>query len=207
MRKKKKSRKINKNKKISLSEWLNHEIKQKVVLKFFLLSLIVIIYFVYMSFKFGTKDGFLVTALTWSFFVFCTPVADAGMLIALPVRMLFQVKMIYTQLISFLIAFSLNLYAVFFLSQIYEKTVVLRLFHHILIQPFPFWGIIILSVIGTIFSIYFGDELIDVAKHSQRRRYHKHKMKYKMIVTAFVFMATVVLYNFLLQKLGVNISL
>lgn len=160
-----------------------------------------------MSLKFGTKNGFFVTVLTWSFFVFCTPIADAGFILAFPVRLLLKVRMRYTQLASFVIALFLNFYTFFFLPEEYSKTVILNLFYHILSQPFPFWGIILLSIIGTIFSIYFGDELIDVTKHSKRKKYHKHKAKYQIIVAVFVLAVTLVLYDFLLKKLGVNIPL
>jgi hypothetical protein len=186
---------------------LKHETKQHVLLKFIFLVLIVISYFIYMSLKFGTKDGLSVTILTWSFFFFCTPIADAGFLLAFPVRLLLKIKMMYTQLAAFLIALCLNLYAFFFNPAIYSKTVILNLFYHILSQPFPFWGIIILSILGTLFSIYFGDELIDVSKHSDCKKYNKHRLKYKIILSVFVFLVTLVLYNFLLKQLGVEIPL
>jgi len=89
----------------------------------------------------------------------------------------------------------------------YNSTIILKLFYHILSQPFPFWGIMILSLIGTLFSIYFGDEMVDVSSHKQRKKYHKHFNKYKVIILIFIITVTITLYRFLLEKLGVRIPL
>ncbi|USN57434.1 MAG: hypothetical protein H6766_03180 [Candidatus Peribacteria bacterium] len=190
-----------------LTHLTRHPTKKEALVRFFLLILIVVGYFFYMAHKFGTSDGLLVTVLTWSFFVFCTPIADAGFILAFPVRLLLHVRMLYTQLAAFVIAAGLNLYTYFAMPEIYTKTVILNLFYHILSQPRPFWGIIVLSIIGTVFSIYFGDEMMDVATHADRITYQKHRSTYKIIITIFVFGATFVLYDFLLKKLGVNIPL
>ncbi|MCB9808964.1 hypothetical protein H6776_01045 [Candidatus Nomurabacteria bacterium] len=192
---------------ISRHSWIKHETKKETLLKFIFLVILILFYLAYMSLKFGVKDGFFVTLLTWSFFVFSTPIADAGFILAFPIRLLFKIKMMYTQLVSFLLALLLNLYAFFFTPEIYNKTVILKLFHQILSQPFPFWGIILLSIIGTLFSIYFGDELIDVVKHSERKEYHKHRLIYKIIVTLFIFGVTLILYTWLLQGLDISIPL
>jgi len=198
------SKNINKPK---LSECLTHETKKHSLVKFIGLVVIVISYLFFMSIKLGTQTGIFATILTWSFFVFCTPIADAGFLLAFPVRMLTGIRMMYTQLFSFVLAFGLNLYTYFYTPSIYENTIILRLFYHILSQPFPFWGIILLSLIGTILSIYFGDEMIDVSSHKQREKYHKHLIKYQIIIFVFLIGITLILYNFLLKKLGINIPL
>jgi hypothetical protein len=56
------------------------------VIKFLLLFTILIFYFAFISFKYGVKDGFAITLLTWSFFVLCTPIADAGFILDFPIR-------------------------------------------------------------------------------------------------------------------------
>ncbi len=190
-----------------ISELIRHETKKHSLMKFGGFVLIVIIYFIYMSAKLGAKAGITVTFLTWSFFVFCTPIADAGFLLAFPVRVLTGIRMMYTQIFSFFIAFGLNLYAFYRTPSIYDSTIMLNLFYHILSQPFPFWGIILLSLVGTLLSIYFGDELVDVSSHKQREKYHRHLSKYQVIVFVFLMGMTIVLYKFLLSRLGVNIPL
>ncbi len=196
----------NKNKP-KLSEYLAHETKRHTLLKFAGLIIIVIAYLVLMSMKLGTENGIYVTVLTWTFFIFCTPIADAGFLLAFPTRMLTGIRMMYTQLFSFVLALFINLYTFFRVPSIYDDTVLLNLFHRILAQPFPFWGIIILSLVGTLFSIYFGDEMVDVSSHKQRKKYHKHFSKYQLVVFIFTISITIALYDLLLKKLGVEIPL
>ena len=175
--------------------------------RYILLFLILVSYFIYAIDKFGTSNGILVTILTWSFFVFSTPIADAGFIVAFPTRLLLKVRMIYSQIAVFFIAGIINIFVLAQNPGIYNTTFILKLFYKILTNPYPFWGIIILSAIGTFFSIYFGDELIDVTKHKDRIKYHKHLNKYKFILFLFVIVITIVLYNFLLNNLGINIPL
>lgn len=202
--KNKNSKNLNKPK---FSDFKKHETKKYSLLRFISLFLIVGGYFVYISIKLGTKTGLFVTALTWSFFIFCTPIADAGFLVAFPVRLIAGIRMIHTQIIAFFVAFFLDLFAFLNKPEIFNKTLILKLFYQIIVHPFPLWGIIILSLLGTILSIYFGDELIDVSTHKQREKYHKHLNKFKLIITTFLILATIVLYKFLLKTVGLKIPL
>jgi H+/Cl- antiporter ClcA len=181
--------------------------KRHSLLRFIGLFLIIVAYFIYVSIKLGTKTGLFVTALTWSFFIFCTPIADAGFLVAFPTRILIGVRMMYTQIIAFFVAFFLDLFAFLTKPEIFNKTFLLKLFYQIITHPFPLWGIIILSLFGTLLSIYFGDELIDVAKHKERKKYHKHGKKLKLILTIFLVAGILVLYKFLLKFVGLKIPL
>lgn len=190
-----------------LSEYWIHETKKSSLLKFVGLAIIVAAYFIFISIKLGTENGIFVTILTWTFFIFCTPIADAGFLLAFPVRILTGIRMMYTQLFAFVLAFGIDMYSFFYTPYAYKSTIILSLFYHILSQPFPFWGIIILSLIGTLFSIYFGDEMVDVSSHKQRKKYHKHFNKYKVILLIFLITVTITLYDFLLKKLGIHIPL
>ena len=72
--------------------------------KFFLLIALFAIYFLYLIYEYGIQDGGLVTLLTWSFFVLCTPIADAGFLLDFPIRLLYKIKMIYTEIIVWILA-------------------------------------------------------------------------------------------------------
>ena len=94
--------------------------------------------------------------------------------------------MIYSEMCVWVIAILLNLYFVFFNVGIYDKSPLLTLFRQILLNPFPFWSIIILSAIGTYLSIYFGDELMDVVKNKQRKKFMKHKLKHRIVLVSFV---------------------
>lgn len=189
------------------SDYFRHETKKHSLLRFIGLVLILVGYFAYVSMKMGPKVGFATTILTWTFFIFCTPIADAGFILAFPIRLLTGFRMIYTQLLAFVLAFFIDTYTFFHTPALFNKTIILKLFHQILAKPYPFWGIIFLSLIGTVFSIYFGDELVDVAHHSERVKYHRHINSYKIIIFIFTMGATLILYNFLLKDLNVSIPL
>ena len=113
--------------------------------------------------------------------------------------------MIYSEMFIWVIAFLINLSALIFIPQIYQTTVFLKLFEHILLNPIPFWGIIIVSAIGTFMSVYFGDELIDVSLHRHRDKYHKHVLKYQLVLFAFIILASILLYYYLLEVFDISI--
>jgi len=193
-----------KGQKIHVRHLKKHETKQHVFIKFAAVLLILVGYFLFVAHEYGAQDGLLVTFLTWSFFVLSTPIADAGFLIDLPLRLLLRIKMVYSEIVVWLVAILLNVYGIFLQPQIYEKTYLLSIFKKILSEPFPFWGIIIISGIGTFLSVYFGDELLNKIKHKDRVFYHKHKHNYRFIVMIFVFAITFVLYSYLIKKLGIE---
>ena len=186
---------------------LKHETKRHVLTRFLLLIIILASYFIWMVFKFGAKSGLEVTVLTWSFFVFCTPIADAGFLVAFPVRLLLGVRMLISQIWVFVVAFLVDGYFFIFQKAVFTKTLLLQIFHKIIEQPIPYWSIILLSFLGTFLSIYFGDELFDTVRHKERVKYHKHKFKYRFIVTIFLFIGTFFVYKILIQDLGIKIAL
>jgi len=194
-------------KRTSVGDIHKHETKQHVLLKFSAVVVFVLGYFFFVSYKYGAENGLLVTFLTWSFFVLSTPIADAGFLIDFPVRLITRIKMFYSEIIVWIIAIGINIYALQLRPELYELTDLLKIFKTILVKPFPFWGIIFISAIGTFVSVYFGDELIDKVKHNERKFYHKHKYNYQFIIMIFIFGISFVLYTFLLQKLGISFSL
>jgi hypothetical protein len=193
--------------KIKPSHLIKHETKRNILLKFSLVLLIFISYFIFIAKKYGVQQGLFVSTLSWSFFVLCTPIADAGFLLDFPIRLITKIKMLTSEMFIWTIAISLNLYAFFINPEIYNKTKLLSFFKHILEQPIPFWSIIILSAIGTFISIKFGDELLDKTKHIERKHYHKYKKKFKLIIMLFLIVITIVIYDFLLKKLGVALPL
>jgi len=186
---------------------LKHETKRNVLMKFLLVLLIFLAYFIFIARTYGVKEGFFVSTLTWSFFVLCTPIADAGFLIDFPLRLITKIRMFVAEIFIWIIAITLNLYAFTITPEIYSKAKILIFFKHILEQPFPFWIIIFLSMIGTFLSIKFGDELLDKVKHKERKTYTKHKHNYRLIIMIFLFTMIFVLYDFLLKKLGVNLPI
>ena len=182
-----------------------HETHRNVWLRFLAVLFIFIAYSIFISVKYGAKEGFMLSWLSWSFFVLSTPVADAGFLIAFPLRLILKIRMMNSEIFVTIVAVGLNIFAYFFTPEIYNKTALLTVFKHIIDQPFPMWIIFILSAIGTFVSIKFGDELFDVVRHKDRKFHRKHYKKQRFVLMVFLFAITLVMYNILLSKMGVKI--
>ena len=185
---------------------LKHKTHKETVLKFILLLAVFIGYFTYLNFEYGLATGGLIAGLTWSFFVLCTPIADAGFLLDFPIRLILGVRMIVMEVIVWIIAFALNLYGIFYSPEVYENTFLTNLLYKILTNPFPYWGIIFLCGLGTFLSIYFGDEMMDVLKHKNREKFHKHGFKLYIIAVISFFGLIVLAYYHLLETLDIHLS-
>ena len=189
--------------KIRESALVRHETKRSTLVKFLLIAAIITGYFIWMSSEYGLDQGFFITLLTWSFFVFCTPIADAGFLLDFPMRVIGGIRMLYSEAAVWVIAAIINIYSLAFNSQVYDTTFILSIFRNILLNPIPYWAIILLSASGTFLSVYFGDELLDVMKHHERKKHIQHKGKHFMVMVIFVIVA-IMIYGILLQDLGLQ---
>ena len=190
-----------------IKEFFTEETKKHSLFRFLLLILVLAGYYLYASQKFGAKGGAAITILTWSFFVLSTPIADAGFVLAFPIRLVFGVRMVKTQIIAYFFAIAANIIALAYFPYIYGKTLILALSKQIITKPFPYWGIIIISALGTFFSIYFGDELMDISTKKDAKKYHKHFNKYRIIVFLFIVFFTIILYKFLISSLNIAVPL
>jgi len=177
--------------------------KHQVIWKFAALLALLIGYFAYLSLKYDPMTGGISAALTWSFFVLCTPIADAGFLLDFPLRLLFGIRMVVSEMAVWAIAISINAAALIGAPQVYDTTILTRLLAQILTTPYPYWAIIILSGFGTFLSIRFGDELMDVLHHRDRDFFHSHHFKHELIVVVF-FVLVLVGYYELIASLGIS---
>jgi len=174
-------------------------------IKFISILFLIIFYFLFASKSYGIKDGFVISILTWSFFVLCTPIADAGILIDFPMRLITGIKMIYSEIIVWIIAIFINVVMFFSNPNIYDKALLLSLLKHIIDTPFPYWAIIILSAAGTFLSVDIADSFINTKK--SKKVNSNFLMKYKIIIFILLILLIIILYDFLLNKLGVQIPL
>lgn len=181
-----------------------HKTKRTVLIKFILLVIILLAYAAFLSYQYGFKDGGWLAVLSWSFFVLCTPVADAGFLLDFPLRLLLNIRMLHSEIFVWSIAVSLNIFTLFFDPALYEKTFLTHLFHKILLTPYPYWSIILLSALGTFLSVIFGDELLDVVSQKERRLFHRHGWKLELVIMLFIFSFTFLAYRFLLETLDIK---
>jgi len=190
----------------NLKNLLKHETKRYSLLNFIMLFVVLIGYFIFIVLKYGVEKGIVITLLTWSFFVLCTPVAAAGFLLDFPMRLTMRWRMLYNEIGVWVFAILINIIAFIFRPDLYDTFFLLKIFKHILINPFPYWSIIILSGIGTFFSIHFADELMDVIKHKERRKYHKHLIWHNLVVFVFIIIAIIFLYVFATKGIGLSLG-
>ena len=115
------------------------ETHKEVLYKFIILLSILVLYFGYLSIEYGILTGGVVAVLTWSFFVLCTPVADAGFLLDFPIRLLFGFRMLYSEILVWSIALAINGYAILYNQEAYDKSLLTMLLKKIILTPSK-WG-------------------------------------------------------------------
>ncbi len=179
--------------------------KRQVLVKFTLLLGVVVGYFAYLNYQYDLATSGIVAGLTWSFFVLCTPVADAGFLLDFPLRLLFGIRMVVSELMVWAIAIGVNGAALLFWPDAYGTTVLTRAFYTILTTPVPFWAVIALSAIGTFLSVRFGDELMDVLHHRDRAYFHSHHFKHELVLFAFFIVALFAYYR-LMSSIALDLN-
>jgi len=177
--------------------------KKKALIKFILVLVVILIYFAFMIFEYGFSQGISATILTWSFFVFCTPIAFAGFLLDFPIRLITNLKMLYSEMMVWVICIIMNTIYMIYNPAIYELNTFLHLFKYILTHAYPYWIIILLSFTGTFLSIIFADEILD--KYTDRKHFKKHHWKHKFLALASITILIVLSYYILITKLGITI--
>jgi hypothetical protein len=179
--------------------------KKQLLYKFLLLCILLLSYFSYLTFRYDVVTGGIASALTWTFFVLCTPIADAGFLLDFPLRLFFGIRMLMSEMAVWILAIAVNVVSLFYFAEYYETTKLTMLLYAILTMPYPYWSVIMLSGAGTFLSIRFADELFDVIHHRDRDFFHSHAFKHEIIIIVF-FILVLLGYYELLASLGIEIS-
>jgi len=189
-----------------MKKLLKHQTKREELIKFLLLLAVMVGYFGYLSWKYDVATGGVVSLLTWSFFVLCTPIADAGFLLDFPVRLITGIRMFVTEIIVWGLALLINIICLNVSPESYETTFITSLLHQIMTTPWPYWSVIALCGVGTFMSIRFGDEMMDVISHKEREIHHAHGFKHRLIVMAALIGLIVIAYYYLISSLGIEIK-
>jgi len=179
--------------------------KKQLLSKFLLLCALLIAYFSYLSIQYDMMTGGITSILTWSFFVLCTPIADAGFLLDFPLRLILGVRMLMSEIAVWAIAITINIISLLYFAEYYETTTLTRFLYQILTMPYPYWSVILLSGVGTFLSIRFADELMDVVHHRDRDFFHRHGYKHELIIITF-FIAVFIGYYELITLLGIEVN-
>lgn len=174
--------------------------------KFLLLLLIIAAYATFVSVKFGIQDGLSVTLLTWAFFVTCTPIADAGFLVDFPVRIAIGLKMLWSEVVVWVLAAIIIVSNLVLNPVIFENTLALNVLYTVVTNPWPLWLIVVVSAAGTFLSIHIGDQIFSMVA----ARYHKTHIARlqvkRFVIEATVFVVVIALYAWLLHATGIAIS-
>ena len=179
--------------------------KKQLFYKFFLLCLLLLGYFVYLSIQYDFVTGGFASILTWSFFVLCTPIADAGFLLDFPLRLLFGIRMLVSEIVVWALAISINIVALMYFAEYYETTKLTKILYVVLSNPYPYWSVILLSAVGTFLSIKFADELMDVIHHKDRGFFHRKSYIHEIVIIVFFILIFIGYYE-LVASLGLEIE-
>ena len=191
---------------MKIKNLFSHKTKYQVLIKFLALLVLFSAYFIYLGLKFDFATGGVVALLTWSFFVLATPVADAGFLLDFPLRLILGVRMFVSEIFVWIAAILINVFALICAPHDYEKTFLTSLLKKIIINPYPYWIIILLSGLGTFLSIKIGDELLDVISHKDRSLHHKHGFKLEILIFLGIFTLIFFGYQHLLESLQISLE-
>lgn len=189
---------------IKLQGLLHDETKKNQLIRFLIGFAVLALYTTFLIMKYG-PSGLTLGAITWSAFVLATPVADGGLLLDFPIRLITGMRMLYSEILVWVVAIGLNIQILITNPQVYGQTLITDTFHRILTNPWPYWIIIVISAIGTFISIFFGDELLDVVFHKDRKKYLKHHVVYKTVVAIFFIALFYFIYKEFLSLFGLQI--
>jgi hypothetical protein len=183
---------------------IKHETKKHQLSRFAVALSVLLLYTVYLVYKHGS-DGMALGFITWSAFVMATPLPDGGIILDFPIRLLTGIRMVFSEIFVWIIAIGANIFLVIKDPGVYEKTLIASSFHKIIVHPWPNWIIIIISIAGTFLGLYFGDELLDVVFHHQRKKYSRLGFIYKSIFVIFGLAVAYLLYRYFLEFFGIKI--
>ena len=168
--------------------------------KFALVLGVILLYFCYVAWTEGIALGFTVVILTWCFFVFGTPVADAGALVDFPVRIITNNPFYRTEWIVFGVAATIIGVFLWASPKSYEATFLTRLLYKMATRPLSLYGmIVVLSIIGTLVSAYLENDVYN------RVLYDKGRLRsWRVWGLAVAFVLIWMVYIGILYHLGIQ---
>lgn len=190
---------------IKFKHLIEHETKNSLFKRFLIVLSIVIIYTAFVCVRYGFKDGLTVGFLTWSLFVFGTPIADAGVLLDFPIRLLTKIRMLYSEIMVWIIALSGNIFFLLVNPDIYQKNELTNILYFILTNPWPGFFLIFLCLLGTFITIVLGDELLDIKYHKEKKFFKEHSKKIVFVISAALFLMIFIGYMYIEKEMGFSI--
>ncbi len=182
-----------------------HSIKSSKLTRFLLLLATVLVFLFFMSYKFGLQEGLEITVLVWTFFVLCTPLAVADLLLDVPIRMITRGRMITSHTVVWLIAIFINIVVLYHAPGIYNVHPLLEILRHVLVNPIPYWSLMGLCLIGTFLSLEMADEVVDEVEDELHIRRHKHHTMLHYAILTLLIAGLLLIYDLLIKEIGIEV--
>lgn len=190
---------------IKLKEFFEHETKNRLFKRYLLVLTVLIFYVAFISFRYNFSDGLIVGIITWSLFVLGTPIADAGILLDLPIRLITKIRMVYAELVVWIIAISTNIVVLKLNPEIYQINELTRILKYLLTHPWPGYLLIFLCFLGTFITIILGDELLDIKQHKDKKIFKKYRRPIVYTMAVVFFAMVFVAYLYIENSMGINL--
>jgi hypothetical protein len=152
--------------------------------------------------KHGVGEGLEVTALTWAFLIFLTPVPIAGVLLELPLKIFTKHRMMTIQTLIWGLGIIIAGLGQLFFPNAFEATTILKLFRYVLQNPMPYWGLLGLCAAGTFLSVFLVEEFVDEIKDELMHRHRKHLSALHMFICLLAVLGIIIAYWVIVGKLG-----
>ena len=123
----------------------------------FFLTIVVLIFFFYPIVMFGFVKGVLIGFLTWSVYILSIPAAH-GYYIFGPIARFIGTKPWQSEPIMLLSAIIFNIFMAILFRPLYHATFFTRHLFRIISKPNPYWLMIVISSLGTLYYYLVGEE-------------------------------------------------
>lgn len=138
----------------------------------------------------GYFYGVIDAIFIWAFFVIATPVPESGLLISLPLKRFFNIKMTYVQVLVSILAIFLTFYLYKCHGSVVKATYIGRLFDEIVKSKY--YIIIVLSIASSILGSELIDNYIDMVIGDSNEI---ENLQVKLIIMVLLLMTFMLLLN------------
>jgi hypothetical protein len=138
----------------------------------------------------GYFYGLIDAIFIWAFFVIATPVPESGLLISLPLKRFFNIKMTYVQVLVSILAIFLTFYLYKCHGSVVKATYIGRLFDEIVKSKY--YIIIVLSIASSVLGSELIDNYIDVVIGDSNEI---ENLQVKLIIMVLLLMTFMLLLN------------
>ena len=138
----------------------------------------------------GYFYGVIDAIFIWAFFVIATPVPESGLLISLPLKRFFNIKMTYVQILVSIMAIFLTFYLYKCHGSVVKATYIGRLFDEIVKSKY--YIIIVLSIASSILGSELIDNYIDMVVGDSNEI---ENLQVKLIIMVLLLMTFMLLLN------------